>query len=130
MQKEADNLEFVQSVHFEFINSLKNNGTKYQLKFDDSCSEICSSKEFLDIATAGKDRRFSTIYIKHNLINQSKLGRNVELQNTHIVLFKSPRYLHQIASLTVQLGLGSAFNDWYQTATCVPFGPLLIDLSP
>ena len=28
MQKETDNIEFVQGVHFEFINSLKNNGTK------------------------------------------------------------------------------------------------------
>ena len=43
MQKEIDNLEFVQSVHFELINSLKNNGTKYLLVFDDSCGEICDS---------------------------------------------------------------------------------------
>ena len=31
MQKETDNLEFFQGEHFEFINSLKNNGTKYLL---------------------------------------------------------------------------------------------------
>ena len=31
MQKEIDNLEFVQGVHFEFINSLKKSGTKYRL---------------------------------------------------------------------------------------------------
>ena len=29
MQKEIENLEFVQGVNFEFIDSLKNNGTKY-----------------------------------------------------------------------------------------------------
>ena len=29
MQKEIENLEFVQGVKFEFIDSLKNNGTKY-----------------------------------------------------------------------------------------------------
>ena len=28
MQKEIENLEFVQGVNFEFIDSLKNNGTK------------------------------------------------------------------------------------------------------
>ena len=56
MQKEIDNLEFVQGVHFEFINSLKNNGTKYLLIFDDSCAEICNSKEFVYIATAGRHR--------------------------------------------------------------------------
>ena len=72
MRKEIDNLEFVQGVHFEFINSLKNNGTMYLLIFEDSCAEICNSKEFLDIHTAGKRREFSTIYTKHNLFHQSK----------------------------------------------------------
>ena len=43
MQKEIKNLEFVQGVNFEFIDSLKNNGTKYLLIFDDSCEEICNS---------------------------------------------------------------------------------------
>ena len=85
MQKEIDNLEFVQGVHFEVINSVKNNATKYLLIFDDSCAEIWNS-EFVDIVTAGRHRGFSTIYIKHNLFHQSKLGRDVELQNTHIVL--------------------------------------------
>ena len=70
MQKETDNLEFVQGVHFELINSLENNDTKYLLIFDDSCAEICNSKEFMDIATSGRLRGFSTIYIKHNLFHQ------------------------------------------------------------
>ena len=109
---------------------MKINGTKYLLNFDDSCAEICNSKEFVDIATAGRHRGFSTMFIKHNLFHQSKLGRDVELQNTHFVLFKSPRDVHQVATLSVQLGLGSALVDWYRDATSVPFGHLLIDLSP
>ena len=130
MQKEFDNLEFAQGVQIEFINSLRNNGTKYLLVFDDSCADICSSKEFVDNATAGRHRGFSTIYNKHNLFYQTKLGSDVELQNTHIVLFKSPRDVHQVATLSVQLGLGSAVVAWYRDATTVPFGLLLIDLSP
>ena len=43
MQKEIASLEFVRGVNFEFIDSLKNNGTKYLLIFDDSCEEICNS---------------------------------------------------------------------------------------
>ena len=111
MQKEIDNVEFVQREHFEFINSLKNNGTNYLLIFDDSCAEICNSKEFVDISTSGRHRGFSTIYIKHNLFHQSKLGRDVELQNTHIVLFKSPQDVDQFATLSVQLRVGSALVD-------------------
>ena len=36
----------------------------------------------------------------------------------------------QLTTLGAQLGLGSELVDWYQDATSVPFGPLLIDLSP
>ena len=130
MQKEIENLDFVQGVNFEFIDSLKNNGTKYLLKFDDSCEEICNSNAFVDIATAGRHRGLSTIYIKHNLFQQSKLGRDVELQNTHIFLFKSPRDVMQVTTLSRQLGLGSELVDWYRDATSVHFGHLLIDVSP
>ena len=89
MQKEIENLEFVRGVNFKLIESLKNNGLKYLLIFDDSCEEIFTSKAFVEIAAAGRHRGSSTIYIKHNFFHQRKLGRDVELQNTHIVLFKS-----------------------------------------
>ena len=69
MQKEIENLEFVRRVNFEFIDSLKNNGTKYLLIFDNSCEEICNSKVFVDIATAGRHRGLSTIYINYNLFH-------------------------------------------------------------
>ena len=105
MQKEIDNHEFVQGVSFEFIDSLKNNSTKYLLIFDDSFEEICNSKAFVDIATAGRHRGLSTTYIKHNLFHQSKLGRDVELQNTHVVLFKSSRDVMQVTTLSTQLVL-------------------------
>ena len=130
MRKEIENLEFVQGVNFEFIDSLKNNGTKYFLKFDDTWEEILNSKAFVDIATAGRHRGVSTIYIKQNLFHQSKLGRDVDLQNTHIVRFKSPRDVMQITTLGAQPGLGSGLVDWYRDATSFPFGHLLIDLCP
>ena len=36
----------------------------------------------------------------------------------------------QVTTLGAQLGLGSELVDWYRDATSVPFGHLLIDLSP
>ena len=130
MQKDKENLEFVRGVNSGFFDSLKNNGTKYLLIFDDSCEKICNSKAFVDITTAGRYRGLSTIYIKHDFFHQSKLGRDVELQDTHIVLFKSPRDAMQVTTISTQLGLGSELVDWYRDATSVPFGHLLIDLSP
>ena len=36
----------------------------------------------------------------------------------------------QVTTLSTELGLGSELVDWYRAATSVPFGHLLIDLSP
>ena len=68
MQKENKILEFVQGVNFEFIDSLRNNGTKFLSIFDNSFEKICKSKDFVDIATAGRHRILSTIYIEHNFL--------------------------------------------------------------
>ena len=97
---------------------------------DDSSAEMWNSKEFVVIATTGTYRGFSTIHINHSLFHQSKLARDVELQNTHIVHFKSLRDVHQVGTLSVQLGLGSILVGWYRDATSVLFGHLSIDLSP
>ena len=76
MQKEIKNLEFVQRVNFEFIDSLKNNGTKHLLIFADSCEENCNSKAFVDIANGGKHRGVSTIYIKHIFSSPEKTRKS------------------------------------------------------
>ena len=103
----------MQRVSFECIDSLKNNGTKYLLIFHDSSEEIFNSKAFVDIATSGRLRGLSTIYIKHNLFQQSKLGIGVELQNTHIVLSNYPRDVMQVTTLGAPLGLSSELIDRY-----------------
>ena len=97
---------------------------------DDSCAKKCNSKAFVDIATAGKHRGLSTTHIKHNLFHQSKLRRDVDLQNTHNVPFKSPSDVMQVTTLGAQMGIGSELVDWYRDATSVAFVHLLIDLLP
>ena len=88
MSKNIKNIEFVQGVDFELIQNLPNNGTKYLLIFDDSCKEIYSSKEFVKIANAGRHKGLSTVYIKHNLFHQSRLGR--------ILSYRTPISFHSI----------------------------------
>ena len=63
MQKKNENLEIVQGVNFEFLDLLKNNGTKNLLIFDDSCEKNCYSKPFVDVATAGRH-----LQVKHNYL--------------------------------------------------------------
>ena len=100
------------------------------LIFDDSCEKICHSDAFIDIAAAGRYPGLSTIFIRHNLFPQSKLGRDVELQDMHIVLCKSLRDVMQVSTLSGQLGLGSGLSNRYGDATSVPYGQLLIDFLP
>ena len=122
MSKDVKNIEFNQN--------LPNNGTKYLLILDYSCEEISTSKDFVKIATTGRHKGLSTLYIKHNLFHQSRLARDIELQNSHIFLFKSTRDVLQKNTLSQQLGLGSQLKDWYTKATSIPYGYLLIDLTP
>ena len=70
------------------------------------------------------------LYIEHNLFHKSPIGRDVELQLTHIVLFQSPRDINQIERLGQQLGKQKFLPLCYKDATSKPFGFLMIDLSP
>ena len=47
--------------------------------------------QFVKNSNAGRHKRSDTIYIKHNLFQQSKLGIDVELRNTQLVLFMAVR---------------------------------------
>ena len=72
---------------FQFISQMKN----CLLVFDDSFEGIFNDKEFSKLSTAGRHRNISVIYVKHNLFQQSKRSRTIDLNTTHNVLFKSPR---------------------------------------
>ena len=130
MLKEIENIEFIQGVKFDFIDSLEITETKYLPLFDDSSQEIYNSKELEKNAAAGRHRGLSTIYIKHSIFHKNKLGRAIKLRNTHIVLSKLPRDILQVGRLSIQLGLGLSLVEWYKDATSVPFGQLFFDLSP
>ena len=82
--------------------------------------EECNSKAFVDNSFAGRHGGLNTIYIKHNLFHQSKLGRDIELQNTHLVPSNSLGDMMQFSTISAQLGLGSELIDWYQDATSFP----------
>ena len=58
------------------------------------------------------------------------MRRDVDLQNTQLVLFKPPRDVLQINILSQHLGLRSQLKEWYQDATSVPCGYLFNDLTP
>ena len=122
--------KIIHGVDIDMIENLPKNGIDYLLIFDDPWEEISNSKQFVKIATAGRHRELIAICIKYNLFHQNKLGRDVEFQSKYIVLFKSPRVVLQIKTISQQLRRGSQLKEWYQDATSIPYGHLLIDLTP
>ena len=70
------------------------------------------------------------IFVKHNLLYQSKWSRTIDLNTIHVILFKSPRDLQQIDHFGRQLKRLDFIREAYQRATTRPFGHLLIDFDP
>ena len=88
------------------------------------------TKSFSKLATAGRHRNISVIYIKHKLFQQSKWSLTTDPNNTQIILFKSPIGIQQIIYVGKQLKNTNFVKESYQLATKQPFGHLLIDLDP
>ena len=86
------NVEFMKFGGFESVRKLEN----VLLVFDDSCEDIYNDKEFVRLATAGRHRGIDVIYVKHNLFQQSRWSRTIDLNTSHIILFKSPRDVQQL----------------------------------
>ena len=89
MQEEVENLQFKKWI-YRFINT-----QRYKLLelCDNSCADISNSKAVVVTATAWRHRRLRIKYIEQNLFhqsNQSKIERDIELQNTEIVLSRPP----------------------------------------
>ena len=100
------------------------------LVFDGSCEEIYNDKEFVKLATAGRNKGLNVIYVKHNLFQQSRWSRTIDLNRSHIILFKSPRDFQQLDHLGRQL-IGPKFlRQPYELATKDSFGHQLLNLGP
>ena len=117
---------FTKFSGFDFISQLKN----CLLVFGVSCEEIFNDKEFSKLATAGRHRKISVLYVKHNLFQQSKWSRTIVLNTAHIILFKSPRDIQQITYIGKQLNNPSFLEESYELAAKLPFGHLLFDSDP
>ena len=126
IQQTIPQIEFIKYSGLEITKHLSN----CLLIYDDSCEEIFNDREFVKIATSGRHRRIHVIYVKHNLYQQSKWSRTIDLNTTHIILFKSLRVIQQIEYLGKQLNCLQLIKEAYKLATAEPYGHLVIDLDP
>ena len=117
------NIEFVPCLDLEMIKKFEN----CLLVFDDSCEEIHQKEEFVKIAVAGRHKKIHCILVKHNLFHQSKWSRSIDLNATHVVLFKSPRDVQQMDQFGRQLSKSEFIRDCYQKTTSSSYGHFLVD---
>ena len=115
---------FKKYANLEFLNSLAN----CRLIIDNSCKEIYNDKEFIKLATAGRHKNFNVFYIKHNFYQRSKWSRTINLNTTHIILFKSARDIQKVDFLGKQLNLVKFLKHCYQFAAKKLFGICLLIL--
>ena len=99
--------------------------------FNDSCEGILQSSMSANLATAVRHRGVDVIFTKNNLYQQGKYCVTVDKNTTHLIFLKSPRIGRQLRLLGSELEIaGPTFlQDVYQSATSVPHGHLMIDLS-
>ena len=109
---------------FEFLRNLEN----VLLVFDDSCEDIYNDKEFVRLASSGRHRGIDVRYVKHNLFQQSRRSRTIDLNTSHIILFKSLRDFQQLDLLGRQLNVSKLLRSCYEIATRDSFGHLLTDM--
>ena len=120
------NVKFMKFNGFESLRSLEN----VLLVFDDSCEDIYNDKEIVKLVTAGRHRGIDVMYVLHNLFQQSRWSRTIDLNTSHVILFKSPRDVQQLDFLGRYLNVLKFLRSCYELATRDSFGHLLIDLDP
>ena len=120
------NIVFKKITNLEILQNTEN----CLLIFDDLCEEIFNDKEFVKLATAGRQKHINVIYVKHNLYQQSKCSRTIDLNTTDINLFKSPRDVQRVTFLGKQLNLTHFLKNYFEIALRETFGHILIDLDP
>ena len=153
-RKSLNNIEFIQLAQdsFEIVDSIvhetnpiikqqqqqqrgnaKDNVDKYRtlMIFDDVAEELLRNDNFSNLATSGRHKNISVIFIKHNLYQQGKHSVTIDKNTTHLILMKNPRVGRQLKILGTELGNMKFLEECYQKAVeDQPFGHLLIDLTP
>ena len=59
--------------------------------FDDSCEDNFNKKEFVGSATTGRHGGTDVTYFNNNLFQQTRWSPTIDLNTSHIILFKSSR---------------------------------------
>jgi hypothetical protein len=131
MEKTIDGLSFRKGLpELSHVEEFAD-GNHNILIFDDLMSEICKNTWTDKLFTmCSHHLKLSIMFISQNLFPQSKNMRNISLNLSYLILFRSPRDQQQLAVLGTQLGARNKLIEAYKDAVSKPYTYLLIDLTP
>ena len=119
-------IEFHQGLNWSAVEKYEARKLRTLVVIDDLYQQACEDEYFLNLVIAGRHRNIHLIALKHNVFQQSKHSKTIELNVTHLIFFKSSRDLEQIGVLGRQMGDRQLLIDAYKKATQAPFGQLMI----
>ena len=106
-------------------------GNHHIIILDDLMDDVVESKGVQNMFTRGSHHKNLTIlYLNQNMYCQGKSARSINLNTHYMVLMRNPRDTSQISVLAKQTGLGKNLVQAYKECTSVPYGYLVLDLSP
>lgn len=134
--QDISNIEFVQ-LHddLSIVSSISESiephiDNRTLMIFDDVAEEILGNSDFSNLATSGRHKNISIVFIKHNLYQQGKHSVTIDKNTTHLVLMNNPRIGKQLKILGSELGEAKFLEECYKKAVKENgqnFGHLMID---
>ena len=115
-------IEFHQGLNWSAVEKCEARKLRTLVVIDDLYQQACEDEYFLNLVIAERHRNIHLIALKHNLFQQPKHSKTIELNVT-----QSARDLEQIGVLGRQMGDRQLLIDAYKKATQAPFGHLMID---
>ena len=103
------------------------------LILDDLMSEVSNSRVIQDLfCQICHHKGVSVIYLSQNMFQGGKCSRSIALNTQVLVLMRNMRNMSQIQYLANQIFPGRArmLQEMYEDAANVPYGYLVIDMSP
>ena len=79
-------LHLSQGVDWSFLDNVTVSNKPNLSKFDDVYQNVSNTKEFLDLAILGRHRNLQLMVLNHNLYQQSKHSKTIDLNVTQMLL--------------------------------------------
>ena len=128
MLGEKNSIEFYREKTWSAIDKCETQKLRTKVVIDDLYQQASQDEYFLELVVLGRHRNVHLITMKHNLYQQTKNSKTIDLNISQLILFNGPRDVGQISILGRQLGQRKLLLETYKKATLKPYGHLLIDL--